>query len=183
MRASASRPYCFTRPTTPTIVSHGDSDLASPNLIRRPIGIFVRQDLLRHVVVDDHDTRRLVRVELVEEPAAQQRDLHRLEIAAGGRALVRVDEASPGGGVRPSTVIGPHAKNWLIGSELTPPDPVTPGSRSRRSHSSRYSCPTAWAFVYFGPITASSAVSTRSALNPGARPARVRSSARAVPRR
>ena len=45
--------------------------------------------------------------------------------------------SSPGGGVRPSTVIGPHAIIWLSGSAETPPAAVTPGSAASRSQSCR----------------------------------------------
>ena len=41
-------------------------------------------------------------------------------------------KASPGCGVRPSTVIGPHAIIWLSGSDETPPTAVTPGSADSR---------------------------------------------------
>ncbi len=42
---------------------------------------------------------------------------------------------SPAGGMRPSTVIGPHANIWLSGSEVTAPAEVTPGRLPSRSHS------------------------------------------------
>jgi hypothetical protein len=42
---------------------------------------------------------------------------------------------SPAGGVRPSMVIGPHAKNPDSGSDVTPPDATTPGNRSSSVHS------------------------------------------------
>jgi len=44
---------------------------------------------------------------------------------------------SPAGATRPSTVIGPQAKNPLIGNDVMPPDAVTPGIALSRSHSSR----------------------------------------------
>ena len=45
--------------------------------------------------------------------------------------------ASPGCGIRPSTVIGPHAIIWLSGSDDTPPTPTTPGSAATRAQISR----------------------------------------------
>jgi len=45
--------------------------------------------------------------------------------------------ASPAGGVRPSIVIGPQAKNWLSGSVVTPPTDVTPGRTASLSQTER----------------------------------------------
>ena len=59
----------------------------------------------------------------------EQRDLHRSEVVAGDDALVDVDERFAGRGVRPSTVIGPHANIWLSGSAETPPDGGHAGQR------------------------------------------------------
>ncbi len=42
---------------------------------------------------------------------------------------------SPGGGTRPSTVIGPQANIWLSGNEVTAPAAITPGRRSSRCQS------------------------------------------------
>ncbi len=44
---------------------------------------------------------------------------------------------SPGGGVRPSMVIGPQAKKPLRGREVMPPAAVTPGNASSRAQRSR----------------------------------------------
>ena len=69
--------------------------------------------------------------------------------------------SSPAGGVRPSTVIGPHANIWLSGSDDTRPDAVTPGSalRAAPTAAGRRSS-TAFASLYVRPVIVSSSVRT-----------------------
>ena len=57
-------------------------------------------------------------------------------------------KASPGCGVRPSIVIGPHAIIWLSGSDETPPTADTPGIAPSRVQISRYVSSTAFASPY-----------------------------------
>ena len=100
-------------------------------------GIFVRPVLLGEIFVDDGDFLCVWRVEVVEESALAQRDLHRFEIVAADDAFVGVDEIFAGGGVRPSMVMGPQANISLSGRDVTAPAAETPGMRSRRSLSWR----------------------------------------------
>ena len=96
IRPSASRPYCFTRPTTPTTVSQGLVDFRSPKRIRLPSASWPGQSSAA-MNSSTSTTRVLSGVSsAVKSRPARERDIHRLEIAAGGDADVGVDEVLSG---------------------------------------------------------------------------------------
>ena len=85
---------------------------------------------------------------------------------------------SPGGGTRPSTVIGPHAIIWLSGSAETPPGGghARQAPRAAPRAAGRLRAPPA-ASAYLRPVIVSSSVSTPAGLKPGGTSLQVREAA------
>ena len=90
-------------PTTPTTrepgrVGVGVEAARAHALAER---VLARPQLRRERLVHDDDSRLVARVVLVEEPARDERDPHRLEVAASHDADVGVDEGLAGRGRAP----------------------------------------------------------------------------------